>query len=122
MSVLDRIRRALDGRGPDAAELLDAAEAAALQITADGPSPALCGSSAHHGLVAVAEITGWRTPSATPYVRGRAATRPPRAAYCLPCAVLAYVGGAFMPDVEHTDLVREELARRMRRPQGEPIR
>lgn len=118
MTLLDRIRRALDRRGPDAADLLDAAEGAGLELTPDGPTVAICHSSAHHGLVAVAEITGYKAGPALIHRRDRN----PRAAYCLPCAVLAYIGGAFMPDAEHTDLVRDELARRMRRPQGEPTR
>lgn len=110
----DRLRRLLEGRGPDA-ELLDAAADAGLRFSSDGPVPALCGSSAHRGEPTPAEITGWKVGPAL-IASSNGGPRNPRAAYCLHCAALAYLGEAFMPDAELTAEVQAELARLIHRP------
>lgn len=111
MSVADRIRRLLRGHGP-AGPMLEAAEDAGLRITPDGPVPASCGSSAHDGDPAPAEITGWKVgPALIPTNGGPRRPRRPRTAYCLRCSALAYIGGAFMPDAPLMATVLAELVR-----------
>lgn len=113
MTAPDWLRRLLRGHGP-AGPLLAAAADVGLRIEATGPTPApsvpaFCGSSAHIGLIEPATIPGWKAGVALMAINGP--PRNPRTAYCLRCAVLAYIGGAFMPDSFDMPVVLAEVER-----------